>query len=173
MASVRISGQNNIYIHKGGRCRDGEFGTSSDKFEITHYTPGGTAKIALGPWVYRVVVSGSDPTGCGRWTFITYSGEENKRCTVISAYRVGNQHQPGALTAPRQYRIQYQDESLQPYILDPQRQTMIDLEYFAKPLRAKRNDIILFITDAIMKELNNGFNHKDTTWHSKRKTASM
>jgi hypothetical protein len=111
--------------------------------------------MALGPWICRVVESGSDPTWCGWWTFITYAGEENKIITVISAYQVGNQHQPDALTAyQQQYRIQYQDESLRPYILDSHFQTMIDLEYFAKLLRAKGHNIFLFI------EANEGFEHR-------------
>jgi hypothetical protein len=84
-----------------------------------------------------------------------YVSEDGKITTFISAYQVGNQHQPGALTASQQqYRIQYQDESLMPYILDPHRQTMIDLEYFAKPLGAKGNDILLFI------DTNEGIEHR-------------
>jgi ABC-type uncharacterized transport system YnjBCD ATPase subunit len=76
--------------------------------------------------------------GCGRWTYITYAGENGKRTTVISAYLVLNQHQQGVLAASQhQYQIQYQDESLRPYILNPHRQTMVGLKYFSKPLRAK------------------------------------
>jgi hypothetical protein len=88
----------------------------------------------------------ADPTGCGWWTYTNYDGEDGKRTTVVYAYQVGNQHQPGALAASQQkYRIQYQDERLRTYILDPHRQTMIDLEYFSKPLQAKCHDIALFI----------------------------
>jgi hypothetical protein len=123
-----------------------ECGTSSEIFENMHYKPGGTATIALRPLVDNIVDTGSYPTGCGRLTYIMYDGEDSKRNTFISAYRVGNQHQSGALTvSQQQYRIQYQDESLRQYILDPHRQMMIYLEYFAKPLRAKCQDIVLFI----------------------------
>jgi hypothetical protein len=76
-----------------------EFGTSSEIFENTHYNPGGTVIIALGPWVHKIVDTGGDPTGCGPWNYIMYDGEDGKITTVISAYRVGNQHQQGALTA--------------------------------------------------------------------------
>jgi hypothetical protein len=62
-----------------------EFGTSSEMFENTHYKPGRTATIALGPWVHQIVESGGDPTGYGWWTYITYDGGDNKRTTVISA----------------------------------------------------------------------------------------
>jgi hypothetical protein len=65
---------------------------------------------------------------------------------VLSTYQVGNEHQPGSLTASRQkFRIQYQYESLLPYILDPHRQTMIDMEYFARPPKGKGDDIVLFV----------------------------
>jgi hypothetical protein len=122
-----------------------ELGTSSEIFENTHYKPGGTAMIALGPWEHNIVELGGDPIGCRRWNYITCDGEEGKRTTVISAYRVGNQHQPGALTSSQQqYRIQYQDEPHTIYIGSHQ-QTMIDLESFAKPLQAKCQDVLLFI----------------------------
>jgi hypothetical protein len=102
-----------------------------------------------------IVESLGDPTGCGRWTYVTYDGEDGKKTTVIPAYRVRNQHQPGSLPASQQqYKIQYQDESLIPYILNPHRQTMIYLEYFAKPLRAKGQYIVLFIN------ANEGIEHR-------------
>jgi hypothetical protein len=37
---------------------EAEFGTSFEIFEIcenTHYKPGGTATISLGPWVHKIV----------------------------------------------------------------------------------------------------------------------
>jgi hypothetical protein len=110
--------------------------------------------IAIRALIHRIADTGGDPTGCGWWTYITYAGEDGKRTTFFSSYRVGNQYQPGALTASQQqYRIQYLDESLRPYILDPYQQTMIDLEYFAKLLRTKGHDIALFI------EANEGIEH--------------
>jgi hypothetical protein len=69
-----------------------ELGTLSEKVETSHYNPGVTVSVALGPWVHRVVETDKDPTGCGRCTYITYAGEENKRTTVITAYRVGDQY---------------------------------------------------------------------------------
>jgi hypothetical protein len=66
--------------------------------------------------------------------------------TVITAYRVGDHHQPGARNAlQQQFRIQYEDESIRPYIIGPHKQTMEDLVHFIKPLRAQGHDIRLFI----------------------------
>jgi hypothetical protein len=34
-------------------------------------------------------------TGYGRWSYITFNGKENKHITVINAYRVCSQRDPG------------------------------------------------------------------------------
>jgi hypothetical protein len=44
-----------------------EYSTPSDNFETTYHKPGGTVCGALGQMVHRVVDSGLDDTGCGRW----------------------------------------------------------------------------------------------------------
>ena len=52
------------------------------------YKPGGTAIITLPPFSPSITTSGSDPTGLGRWSYITISGRDNIKLTIISAYRV-------------------------------------------------------------------------------------
>jgi hypothetical protein len=42
--------------------------TSDEHVEESHYKPGGTVTAALGHWASRVLRSGKDPTGCGRWS---------------------------------------------------------------------------------------------------------
>jgi hypothetical protein len=111
-----------------------EFCTSDVSLE-GRYKPGGTATAALGNWSHRVVGSGRDPTGCGRWSYITYGRKGSKLITYISAYIVCNQTNPGDTTAWRQqYQIQYSDESARVGSIDPHRQTMVDLEYFFRKL---------------------------------------
>jgi hypothetical protein len=61
-----------------------EFCTSDVSFE-GRYKPGGTATAALGNWIHRVVGSGRDPTGCGRWSYVTYGGKGRKLITYVSA----------------------------------------------------------------------------------------
>jgi hypothetical protein len=51
-----------------------EYSTSKTKFE-GRYKPGGTVTAALGSWSHRVVDSGSDATGCGCWSYVTYGGK--------------------------------------------------------------------------------------------------
>jgi hypothetical protein len=50
--------------------------TASDKFETTYRKPRGTVCGALRKMVHRVVDSGRDDIGCGRWSYITYAAKE-------------------------------------------------------------------------------------------------
>jgi hypothetical protein len=58
--------------------------TTKDKFETSPFKPGGTASAALGEMVHRVVKTGRDDTGCGRWSYITFNGKDNNHITVIN-----------------------------------------------------------------------------------------
>jgi hypothetical protein len=104
-----------------------EFCTSDVSLE-GRYKPGGTATAALGSWNHRVAGSGRDPTGCGRWSYVTYGGKGRKLINYVSVYIVCNQTNPGDTTAWRQqYQIQYSDESSRVGPIDPHRQPMVDL----------------------------------------------
>jgi hypothetical protein len=123
-----------------------EYCTSSDKFETTFHKRGGTTCGALGQIAHRVIASGSDETGCGRWLQITYAAKESKKMTIISAYRVCKQMNPGDLTASKQqHSIMYEDEKLRPYIVDPHKQTLIDLQYHVEKLKAAGHEVLIFM----------------------------
>jgi hypothetical protein len=110
-----------------------DYSTTKDKFETSPFKPGGTVSSALGKMVHRVVKTGRNDTGCGRWLYITFNGKENKHITVINTYRACSQRDPGETTASRQQQcVQYADEELRPYALDPHKQTVIDLQYFVQ-----------------------------------------
>jgi hypothetical protein len=86
-----------------------EYNTSETKFE-GRYKPGGAVTAALGNWSHRVFDSGSDATGCGRWSHITYGGKGDKRLTYILVYRVCNQKDRVDTTAwKQQHNIKYAD----------------------------------------------------------------
>jgi hypothetical protein len=120
--------------------------TTKDKFETLPFKPGGTASAALGKMVHRVVKTGRDNTGCGRWSYITFNGKENKHITVINAYIVCPKRDPGDTTTSRQQQcVQYADEELRPYVLDPNKQTLIDLQYFFQELLQGGDEVILFL----------------------------
>jgi hypothetical protein len=53
---------------------------------------------------------------------------------------------PGNTTAStHQYKIQYEDEELRPFLLIPHRQTLIDLEYFVKDLKDANHEVLIFM----------------------------
>jgi hypothetical protein len=66
--------------------------------------------------------------------------------TVITAYHICKQHEPGQKTAyMQQHTIQYADEELISVIIDPHRQTIIDLEHFVQELKDKGHHVLIFI----------------------------
>jgi hypothetical protein len=121
-----------------------EYCTSSDKFETTYHKRGGTTRGALGQMVHRVIVSGRDETGCGRWYQITYAAKENKKITLISAYIICKQTNPGDITASKQqHGIMYEDEEMRTYIVDPHKQTIIDLQYHVEKLKTDGHEVLI------------------------------
>jgi hypothetical protein len=123
-----------------------DYSTTKDKFETSPFKPGGTVSARLGKMVHRVVETGRDDTGCGRWSYITFNGKENKHIIVINTYRVCSQRNPGDTTASRQQQcVQYAGEELRPYVLDPHKETLIDLQYFVQELLQGGDEVILFL----------------------------
>jgi hypothetical protein len=85
-----------------------------------------------------VVDAGSDATGCGRWSYITYGGKRGKILSYITVYRVCNQADPGDTTAwKQQHNIQYEDESAHIGNIDPHKQTLVDVESLVNDLIQK------------------------------------
>jgi hypothetical protein len=112
--------------------------------EESHYKPGGTATSALGHWASRVLRSGKDPTGCGRWSYICI-GKNDKKVAIFTVYCVGHNQNTGDTTAfQQQYRTQYADETKRVEI-NPHKQTMIDLEYFTDELKTDGFEVVVFI----------------------------
>jgi hypothetical protein len=78
--------------------------------------------------------------------YIKFNGKENKQITVINAYRVCSQHDPGYTTVSKQQKcIQYAYDELRPYVLDPRKQTLIDVQYFVQELQQEGEEVILFL----------------------------
>jgi hypothetical protein len=108
--------------------------------------PGGNLTAAVDNWSHRVVKTGIDNTGCRRWSYITLSLREDKFITLVSAYRVCDQKNSGNTTASaQQYKIQYKDEELKPFLLSPHRQTLIDMEYLVKDLKDANHEVLIFM----------------------------
>jgi len=96
-----------------------------------NYQPGGTFLATLGCYAARVITTGTDPTGMGRWTYHELIGQRNNRYIIITAYRVGPQ-QPtiGTQTAyTQQYNILLTQNDLHP---DPRERFVVDIIAFVR-----------------------------------------
>jgi hypothetical protein len=59
---------------------------------------------------------------------------------------VCSQRDPGDTTATKQEQcIQYADDELRPYVLDPHKQTLIDLQYYVQELQQEGKEVIIFL----------------------------
>jgi hypothetical protein len=122
-----------------------EYSTTKEKFE-SRVKPGGTLAAAVGDWSHRVVKTGNDDTGCRWWSYITLALKEDNFLTLVSEYRVCDQKNPGNTTAlAQQYKIQYEDEELRPFLLSPHRQSLIDLEYLVKDVKDANHEVLIFM----------------------------
>jgi hypothetical protein len=121
-----------------------EYSTSKEKIE-SRVKPGGTLAAAVGDWSHRVK-TGHDNTGWGQWSYITLALKEDKFLTLVSAYRVCDQTNPVNTTASaQQYKIQYEDKELRPFLPSPHWQTLIDLEYFFNDLKYANHKVLIFM----------------------------
>ena len=109
------------------------------------YKPGGTAIITLPLFSLSITTSGSDPTGLGRWSYITISSRDNNKLTIISAYRVCQKSikHAGASTNIRQQWQRLEEQNLEDTNI---RDLMInDLAEFIIILLNKKHEIIVGI----------------------------
>jgi len=82
----------------------------------TNRQPGGTFMAIVGCYAARVLTTGSDSTGLGRWSYSKLIGKNGRHFLIISAYHVGNQ-QPtiGSHTSyTQQYHLLLQQGHLTP-----------------------------------------------------------
>jgi hypothetical protein len=64
----------------------------------TVFQPGGMAVISINKSSHRVIASGLDKTGLGRWSWTRYRGKHNVTLRVVSAYRPCKPSNPGPNT---------------------------------------------------------------------------
>jgi hypothetical protein len=89
----------------------GQLVTSESDLQFpTSYKPGGTCIGVNGKWTTRITDRGVDPTGQGRWSYVTISGRDAPDIMFISAYRVCQRagSKAGPLTAyAQQWTMSY------------------------------------------------------------------
>ena len=69
----------------------------------SHFQPGGTAIMSIGQVSSRVIESGKDKSGMGRWTWTRYQGKNEQTIRIAVAYRP-NKSTGGPMTVHAQQR---------------------------------------------------------------------
>jgi hypothetical protein len=72
--------------------------------------------------------------------------KRGRNFAIISAYRVCKQTNPGDLPlSKQQLGIMYKDGELRPYLVDPHKQTLNDLQYFVEKLKATGHEALILM----------------------------
>jgi hypothetical protein len=110
------------------------------------YQPGGTVTLAVDRWTSRVVLSGADPYGLGRWSYLMLRGKQDRQICIITAYRVCKDKYTGPKTAYQQQRRQLSAMFRQQNVIvdpEPNRQFILDLQSWITHLQSDGSQIIL------------------------------
>ena len=112
----------------------------------SNYNPGGTAMTITGKWCGRATTeAGMDPSGMGRWSFMTLQGKNSIEILVITACRVSQASMPqhGDRTSYHQeYMIMSRNGETSP---NPRRQFIIDIITFIQTHQHHGKEILLMI----------------------------
>jgi hypothetical protein len=132
-------------LHRNWQSSKFQTSIPEEKF-LSNYQPGGTATIIVDRWTSRVLSSGMDPFGLGRWSYVTLRGKSDTSICIITAYRVCNDRYTGPKTAYQQQKRQlsfiFTDQNKQVHI-DPYKQFILDLQSWISSLQAQGTQIIL------------------------------
>jgi hypothetical protein len=127
---------------------------SSSKFQTSvpdeqflgNYQPGGTATIVTDRWTSRVITTGSDPHGLGRWSYVILRGTSDINICIVTAYRVCNDKYTGPKTAYQQQKWHLAAIFRQNKVsvtADPFKQFILDLQSWIASVQVNGTQIIL------------------------------
>jgi len=130
-------------IFNSSTYRASKVSTSASKEPTSeHYQPGGTLTAALGRWTARTYDIGQDPSGLGRWLYISLRGSNKITYIIASGYQVGPKPPTlGANTVyDQQYRLLLAKGQTQP---KPRQQSFEDLTQQIKQWRTNHFEVLL------------------------------
>jgi len=127
---------------------------SASKYQVSipeevftgNYQPGGSATLIVDRWTSRVIKSGMDPFGLGRWSYVFLRGKQDINICIITAYRVCADKYTGPKTAYQQQRRQLSamfrqvNKVVDP---DPNRQFILDLQGWISYIQMDGAQVIL------------------------------
>ena len=71
---------------------------------LQDFLPGGTCTMAFDQMGMRVIKAGEDESGLGRWSYLTLEGQDGRRLTFITGYRICKGAMKGTTTSCVQQR---------------------------------------------------------------------
>jgi len=116
--------------------------SSSNEPSAKEYQPGGTFTATCGQLTSRVILTGSDASGLGRWSYITMRLSNDRKLTILSGYRVCDQNPTlGSRTSyNQQLRLLTAAGHLNP---DPRKHFFKDLIPLIQQWRSQCHKVIL------------------------------
>ena len=109
----------------------------------SYVKPGGALLYNDGETASRMMESGTDPWGYGRWAYKRYTGRQDTSLLVIVGYRVGSRNtNAGPSTAWYQQRVLLAKDKRQ---LDPPEAFIKDIGIWITTKRTEKTEIIFFL----------------------------
>ena len=117
--------------------------SNSPERTTTAYQPGGTTTLVVNKWVSHICGSGQD--ALGRWSYITLKGKQERKVTIISAYRVceNSLDQAGPTTCWKQQWRQLRKKGYS--CPDPRKRFLSDFKTFLETRMANDEELIIGI----------------------------
>jgi len=120
--------------------------STSEIPSISHYKPGGTAMTITGMWCGRASTeTGQDPSGMGRWSFMTLKGRNSMEIVFITTYRVSQVSMPqhsDCTTYHQEHMMLSKKGHPSP---NPRAQFIADMIQFIQSHQSKGREILLMI----------------------------
>jgi hypothetical protein len=124
---------------------------------VNAFRPGGNLTLICDSWATRVIEGGADPYGLGRWSYLTLQGKNDKKITIMMAYRVSTDLAGPMTSTMQQYRKMSNSTETKDYEVQPQPrcQFLLDLQAWLEKMKLDNCEIILAL------DANKEFNDED------------
>jgi hypothetical protein len=112
---------------------------------VNTFQPEGILTLVCDLWATRVIEGGAYPCGLGRWSFLTLRGKNDRKITIVTAYRVSTDLAGPMTSTMQQYRKISLMTITEKYTVRPQPrwQVILDLQAWLEKIQSDNYEIIL------------------------------